>query len=102
MENILQKIKKNKIEVTFALLFIVYTICAIVLFKKNPYHLVSTFPAASITLTLFFGFLLIMMMLFLKQRKNLFGKAATEKESNNQRNPLIIPSHDHSQHSRSN
>lgn len=74
-----ETLQKHKTEAIFSVVFIVYIIVSILLFRHDPYDIVSTFPVTSAMLTLFISFLFFMMIVFIKQRKKLFPSIPENK-----------------------
>ena len=70
---ILQYIKDHIKETQFGVLLVAYIIIAILLFKNDPYDIISTYGGLSAFLALLGGFLIIMMLFFIKRKKDMFG-----------------------------
>lgn len=76
LENI-KMIKNNmidnkKLSIFFILIIIVYIILAILIFKKNPYQIITNYNALSIVFSLFGGFIILMIFFFIKRKKELY------------------------------
>lgn len=65
-------IKNNKKEIIFSLALIIYIISAILIFKQDPYKIISNYGGLSIFLALLGGFLLLMTLFFIKRKKEIF------------------------------
>ena len=70
---ILQYIKDHIKEVQFGALLVAYIIIAILLFKHDPYNIISKYGGLSAFLVLIGGFLIIMMLFFIRRKKDMFG-----------------------------
>jgi len=61
-------INKNWLELGLFVIFITYIILTILLFKHNPKNIINNYNSTSIITSIFGGFLLIMVILFIKKR----------------------------------
>jgi len=89
-ETFIGNIKKFKYYIIITLSIIVYVILAIILFKKDPYKMVSKYNTLSIIFTLFGLLILMILLFFIKGRNEIYGNQTSLPSDSNENKPTIL------------
>jgi hypothetical protein len=77
---LLDNLQINKIKLISYLTLFIFIIISIIVFTKNPYHLVSKYPGYSIIITLLLGFLIITSSDFIERRDQIFQNLPKDQQ----------------------